>query len=139
MSFLIDSNTLIYAAKPDGHSLRLWLNANRNNCYISEISELESMRWPQLKEAEQESERETLVGLIESFTLLKLDDRTTRLSHLIAIRAGIKKADSEIAATALLYGLTLVTANTKDFKKASLLRAFPNLKVFIPFRLWEKI
>lgn len=127
MSFLIDSNTLIYTAKPDGKVIFDWIW--ENHCHLAQVSAYETMNWPKLRLPEHHDEAMLLQTLIRKIPALSLGSQGEKWAILIAVSAGIKKADTEIAATALLYGLKLVTANTKDFKKSSLLRAFPNLKV----------
>jgi predicted nucleic acid-binding protein len=106
---LIDSNIIIYAAKPEYADLRRFIA--EHGPAVSAVSYVEVLGYHKLSE----EERESLEAFFAAATILPLSD--TVLDQAVRLRQ-IKKmtlGDSLIAATALVYNLTLVTRNTDDF------------------------
>jgi len=106
---LIDSNIIIYAAKPEYSHLRLYIAQNAPA--VSAVSYVEVLGYPMLTD----EERRHFETFFASATILPISDtvlnQAVRLRQLRKMRLG----DALTAGTALAYGLTLVTRNTKDF------------------------
>lgn len=118
---LIDSNIIIYAAKPEYPELRAFVAAHTPA--VSAISYVEVLGYHQLPPDERR--------LLETFFAVAplLDVTLPILQQAVQLRQQRKMAlgDSLVAGTALVHHLTLVTRNTKDFVWV------PNLKLFNPF------
>ncbi|MFZ4764325.1 MAG: type II toxin-antitoxin system VapC family toxin [Roseimicrobium sp.] len=118
---LLDSNVIIDAAKPGGEHLSAYLNHPAAS--VSIISRIESLGFSRLTAEEGTKITHSLKLLAE----LPLDEE-------IAVRAiGLRQqkkmnlGDAIIAATALEYGVPLVTRNVDDFKH------IPGLQIINPF------
>ena len=106
---LLDSNIIIYSALPQHKSLREFIA--RESPYISAVSYVEVLGYHRLSEQDR--------AFFDSFFAvakpLPLDGpvltEAVRLRQLRKMTLG----DALIAATALAYGLTLITHNTNDF------------------------
>ena len=107
---LIDSNIIIYAAKPDHVELRRFIA--RHAPAVSAVSFVEVLGYHKLEDSErlyfEEFFNAALVLHISSTVL----DQAIKLRQLRKMTLG----DSLIAATALVHHRTLVTCNTDDFK-----------------------
>jgi toxin FitB len=133
--FMLDTCVVSEAAKPRENAIvRDWLAGQRPEAlHISALTlgelqfgmhrlpdgkrRLELWRWI-------DTVREDFAGRI-----LVLDDRAALLwGELRAAFPDAKTVDTQIAATALVHNLTLVTRNVRDFR-------FPGLAVFNP---WSK-
>ena len=106
---LIDSNIIIYAAKPEYAELRKFIAEHAPA--VSAVSYVEVLGYHKLSEQER--------GYFEAFftaaTVLSISDGV--LAQAVKLRQ-LKKmtlGDALIAGTALTHNLTLVTRNTKDF------------------------
>ena len=106
---LIDSNIIIYAAKPEHGALRT-LVAEEVPA-VSAISYVEVLGYHRLTAEER--------GYFEEFFAAAnvLDLSRPVLDEAIRLRQlrKISLADALVAAKALVHGLTLVTRNTEDF------------------------
>jgi toxin FitB len=119
--FLIDTNTLIDAQMKTipTNGLTFLANIINDDFTVSFISYIEYLGY---KDATKSSEEFiTLANVIEINKLI--------IDATIAIRKAhkIKLPDAIIAATALVYNLTLITRNTSDFKNIA------GIKVVNPF------
>jgi predicted nucleic acid-binding protein len=119
--FLIDTNTLIDAQMKTipTNGLTFLANIINDDFTVSFISYIEYLGY---KDATKSSEEFiTLANVIEINKLI--------IDATIAIRKAhkIKLPDAIIAATALVYNLTLITRNTSDFKNID------GIKVVNPF------
>ncbi|HEV2349368.1 MAG TPA: type II toxin-antitoxin system VapC family toxin [Terriglobia bacterium] len=105
---LIDSN-IIYAAKPEYSHLRRYIA--QNSPAVSAVSYVEVLGYPMLCN----DERRHFEAFFASATILPISDdvlnQAVRLRQLRKMQLGVALTDG----TALAYGLTLVTRNTKDF------------------------
>ncbi len=106
---LIDSNIIIYAAKPEHADLRKFIAQHAPA--VSAVSVVEVLGFHQLTTADRQHFEEFFAAA----TILPLSNAV--LEQAIKLRQ-IKKltlGDSLIAGTALVHGRTLVTRNVKDF------------------------
>ncbi|MBN1935316.1 MAG: type II toxin-antitoxin system VapC family toxin [Anaerolineae bacterium] len=119
---LIDSNIIIYAARPEHADLRAWI-AERVPA-VSAISYVEVLGYHRLTG----QARQHLEAFFAAAPVLPLSEEV--LEQAVRLRQLKKMAlgDALVAATALVHGLTLVTRNTRDFDWVS------NLSLLDPFR-----
>jgi len=107
---LLDSNIIIYAAKPGYPDLRRFIRDH--SPAVSAVSYVEVLGYHRLTERER--------SLFETFfTAAKvLPISGAVLNQAVRLRQARKMslADALVAGTALEYGLTLVTRNTRDFE-----------------------
>jgi toxin FitB len=118
---LIDSNIIIYAAKPEYSMLRKFIAENAPS--VSAVSFVEVFGYHGLTQ-EQRAHFE------EFFAAARILDLTwTVLEEAVRLRQirRMTLGDSFVAGTALVHGLKLVTRNTADFDWV------PNLSLFNPF------
>jgi|SRR5215213_1459037 len=107
---LIDSNIIIYAAKPEYAELRKFIAEHAPA--ISAVSYVEVLGYHKLSEPE----REYFEAFFIAATVLAISDSV--LAQAVKLRQ-LKKmtlGDALVAGTALTHTLTLVTRNTKDFE-----------------------
>lgn len=106
---LLDSNIIIYAAKPQYQSVRDFVA--KHAPVVSAVSYVEVLGYHRLTELE----REYFGEFFRVATMLQITPAV--LEHAIKIRQLRKMSlgDALIAATALVHGKTLVTRNTDDF------------------------
>jgi toxin FitB len=106
---LLDSNIIIYAAQPEHAELRRFIA--ENDVVVSAVSYVEVLGYHKLTEAD----RTSLTTFFTAAQVLPITqsviDRAVRLRQARKMSLG----DALVAATALEYGHTLVTRNTKDF------------------------
>jgi len=133
--FLLDTCVVSEGPKPtaDKHVAR-WLHAQEGgDLFISAVTAGElrfgverrsaGAKADRLRAWLEEALRRGFPGRIVPF-----DAKVADLwGYLRAAHPGAEVADSQIAATALVHGMTLVTRNVKDF-------AFQGLSVFNPWR-----
>jgi predicted nucleic acid-binding protein len=106
---LIDSNIIIYAARPEHAELRKFIAEHAPA--VSAVSYVEVLGYHKLSE----QEREYFEAFFTAATILTISDGV--LTQAVKLRQ-LKKmtlGDALVAGTALTHGLTLVTRNTKDF------------------------
>lgn len=112
--FLLDSNTVInyLDASLPATAMLFMHNVVDENCNISIITKMETLGYHFASIAEQQ----TVESFITDTTVMQINDDI--VSKTIAIRKQykIKLPDAIIAATALVYGLHLITRNITDFK-----------------------
>ena len=121
MSYLLDTNTIIYFLQqqfpPKATAFVDKLLMTSKPCF-SVITEIELLCWKtatskDIKLIQDFIKDSTVIELERSITLVTVD---IRKSHKI------KLPDAIIAATALIYELTLITRNVSDFKDIAGLR-----------------
>lgn len=81
--------------------------------YISAITEAELFGFPDLSNQESLHIEE----ILRTIAIIPVDSRIARTTGGIRRAHRVNLADSVIAATALFTGTTLLTRNTRDFKK----------------------
>jgi predicted nucleic acid-binding protein len=122
---LLDSNIVIYAARPEHGHLRT-LIAERAPA-VSVVTRIEVLGYHRL----QPNDRSALGALFDVMDVLPLTDDVASRAILLRQQKRIGLADSVIAATALATGRTLVTRNLRDFEW------IPGLDVFDPLAASE--
>lgn len=113
---LIDSNIIIYAAKPEHPLLRQLIEEHAPA--VSAVSYVEVLGYHRLTE----QERQHFEAFFAASNILSISD--VILKQAVRLRQSKKMTlgDALIAATALTHDLTLVTRNTKDFDWIGTLR-----------------
>lgn len=110
---LCDSNILIYAAEPgDTFCLPYVLRAD---ALISSVTRIEVLGFPrfQLLANDQQQRLHTLVATTAE---LPLDEDVIHRAIALRQQKAMKLGDAIIAATALEYGVPLITRNEGDFQ-----------------------
>jgi predicted nucleic acid-binding protein len=106
---LLDSNIIIYAARPEHESLRRFIADTP--VAVSAVSLVEVLGYHRLTAVEREQ-------FERFFSAARLLDLTREvLGHAVTLRQSRKMTlgDALVAATALTHDLTLVTHNRADF------------------------
>ena len=106
---LIDSNILIYAARPEFLHIKEMIE--KENVAVSEISRLEVMGYHRITE-EQKDFFKAIFLLVQ---LIPVDEQIIDKAIIIRQTKNVKIGDAIIAATAVLNSYELVTRNTGDF------------------------
>ena len=108
---LVDSNIIIYAAKPEHESLRR-LIAEKAPA-VSAVSYVEVLGYHRL----EEQERRHFEAFFGSARILPLSQPV--LDEAVRLRQARKMSlgDALVAGTALTHRLTLITRNVDDFSK----------------------
>jgi len=109
-SFLIDTNIIIYSTQD-----RLNINdfvKDEDDLYISSITYIEALGFP----FHDRNEEERITMFCNTLNRLFLTREVEKQTILIRKSNKIKLPDAIIAATAIVYNLTLVTCNSEDFK-----------------------
>jgi predicted nucleic acid-binding protein len=119
--YTLDTNAIIYYLKddPDAVAALSEIFSQDTPLYISAITEIELFGFPTLSDQEEEQ----VEALLRTVAVIPIDSRIARTAGLIRRTYRANIADSVIAATALFTGTTLLTRNTRDFRK------IPNLSV----------
>jgi toxin FitB len=118
---LIDSNIIIYAAKPKYEDLRRFI-LDRVPA-VSAISYVEVLGYHQLTE----QERQHFDAFFKASLVLPISQKVLDQAVKLRQRRKMSLGDALVAGTALAFNLTLVTRNIDDFKgikKLSLLNPF---------------
>lgn len=110
---ICDSNILIYAAEP-GDTLCLPCAA-RSDAMIASVTQIEVLGFPKFGLLSVQS-RTQLQTLVTSTAELALDEEINLRAIQLHQQKSMKLGDAIIAATALEYGMPLVTRNEGDFK-----------------------
>lgn len=108
---LIDSNIIIYSAKPDHSALRQFIAQHAPA--VSAVSYVEVLGYHRLAD----QERMYFEAFFAAASILGLSQLV--LERAVKLRQATKMTlgDALIAGTALSHDLTLVTRNTKDFDR----------------------
>jgi len=128
MKYLLDTNTVIYfmdGALTHGGYLFLLDALQNQESALSVISEIEVLGF-RFSDTSLEVKMERFV---QSLTIYPLSNEIVKKTIEIRKLRKIKVADAIIAASAIFYGLTLVSRNVEDFKN------LPGLTVLNPFDL----
>jgi predicted nucleic acid-binding protein len=114
--YLIDTNTIIdFSAKrlPD-KAHQYVAGVIDDSPQISVINKIELLGFSHVPEE--------IIAFTENAFVITLDDNIVAQSILLRKKYKIKLPDAIIAATALTFGLTIITNNTDDFKGISALQ-----------------
>jgi len=110
-NFLIDTNIIIYLAQ---RKLRISdFVKEESNLYISSITYIETLGYS----FPSHDEEKAIIKLCKTFERLFLTKEVEEQTILIRKSNKVKLPDAIIAATAMVYNLTLVTRNSDDFKR----------------------
>lgn len=121
MTYLLDSNLLIYSANPDSSFLRpLVLNPDN---YVSAISQVETLGFHKLTAADATY----LNSVFAILGILPVSQAIILRAIILRQQRRLSLGDALIAATALEYDLAVATRNTADFLPVS------GLLVYNPF------
>ena len=118
---LLDTNIVIYACKPGGEWLGKWTNSP--TAAIANVTQIESLGYPGISIEEDEAIR----SFVATSLSYPLDEEIVEKAIQLRQQKKMGLGDAIIAATALEYGLPLVTRNEDDFKHIT------ELKVINPF------
>lgn len=119
--YTLDTNAILYYLKDDPATVSSLKNIFAQNVplYVSAITELELFAFSNLSGAEEKLIEE----LLTTVAVICLDSHIARLAAFIRRQYRLKVPESAIAATALFTGSTLLTRNTRDFRR------IPNLSL----------
>lgn len=108
---ILDSNIIIYSAKPEYIELVRYLQLNQDIVRVSLISTLEVLGFSRLS-PKDELTFEGFFGIVKIFLITE-----AIITEAIRLRQQRKRSlgDSIIAAMALLYNLPMLTNNVADF------------------------
>lgn len=106
---LLDSNIIIYAAKPEHPELRQLIDEQVPA--VSAISYIEALGYHRMTP----EERLSLEKFFQTALILPISPEV--LENAVRLRQARKMSlgDAVVAGTALAHGLTLITRNVKDF------------------------
>lgn len=108
---LLDSNIVIYGAKPAGVQLRAWLR-RQAGIEASVVTRVEALGYPELTVEEEER----IAIIFHRVTMLPVNDRVIERAVTLRRQRRMKLGDALIAATALVHNLALAARNTDDFR-----------------------
>jgi hypothetical protein len=107
---LVDSNILIYAARPDGERLRSWIPWD--DVAVSVVTRIEVLGYHRLSD----EERMALEALFDVLDVLPVTTEVAARAIELRRARRMSLGDSIIAATALVEDVSLVTHNVSDFE-----------------------
>lgn len=112
--FLIDTNVVIHYSRDEtpAHLRDQFDDLFRNSFNISVITKIEFLGW---KKHDEETYK-TAIEFLKDADVFPLDNKTIEKTIGLKRENNIKLPDAIIAATCLVYDLTLATRNEKDFK-----------------------
>ena len=110
---LIDTNIIIYSAQ-DGLNINDFVKDD-DDLYISTITYIEALGFP----FQNRDEERRITTFCNTFQRLFLTKEIEKQTIIIRKSFKIKLPDAIIAATAIVYDLTLVTCDSNDFKNIS--------------------
>jgi len=108
---ILDSNIIIYSARPEYIQVARYLQVNQDIVKVSLISTLEVLGFSRLLAAD----KRTFEAYLGSVEIIPITDNI--ITEAIRLRQQRKRSlgDSIIAATALLFNLPVLTNNVADF------------------------
>ncbi|MHB8519207.1 MAG: type II toxin-antitoxin system VapC family toxin, partial [Limisphaerales bacterium] len=89
--------------------------ARQEPVYVSTITQAELLSFRRLTREDEQ----VIEGMMATVSLIPVDSQVARLAAAIRRTHGLPLPDSLIAATALFTGSTLLTRNTRDFRKVA--------------------
>ncbi len=124
---LLDSNIIIYAAQPENEFLREFIA--ENSPFVSALSRLEVLGYHQINDEDKTYFEE----FFNASQILPVSQAVIEQGVTLKQIKKMSLGDAIIAATGLVYDLTVVTRNIDDF------RWITNLKLFNPFAINNSI
>ena len=124
---LLDSNIIIYAAQPENEFLREFIA--ENSPFVSALSYLEVLGYHQINDEDKTSFEE----FFNASQILPVSQAVIEQGVKLKQIKKMSLGDTIIAATGLVYDLTVVTRNIDDF------RWITNLKLLNPFEKIQNI
>lgn len=123
---LLDSNIIIYAARPEHEALRRLIRQRAPA--VSIISYIEVMGYHRLGA----DDRDALAGFFRAAEMLSLSEEIAQRATALRQRQRMTLGDAIIAATALVHELPLLTHNASDFSWIEALRVIDPLTEPLP-------
>ena len=118
---LLDTNVVIYSCQTDGGWLAPW--TGHADAAIASVTRVEALGFVEIAPAEESAIREYLGRCLA----YPLDEEVIERAIRLRQQKKMKLGDAIIAATALEFGLPLVTRNVDDFKHVA------GLEIINPF------
>lgn len=110
---LLDSNIIIYASKLTYPFLLTYLRENESIITTSAICQIEVLGYHQLKK----TEKLYLENFFNAINVLPISTNVIQQTIKLKQKRNIATSDAIVAATAIVYGIPLLTQNKKDFAK----------------------
>jgi len=107
---LLDSNIIIYAAEPGYDAVREFIA--KHDAMTSVICKVEVLGYHKLSP----QNKQLLQELFQLLPVLPVSNDVVDWAILLRQKRKMTLGDALIAGTALSYGLTIVTANVKDYE-----------------------
>jgi len=114
------ANIIIYASKLTYPSLLSYLKKNESNLKTSAICKVEVLGYHQLKKIE----KQYLENFFNAIRVLPIDTDVINKAIELKQKRNIASPDAIVAATALVYNLSILTQNKKDFNKIESLEIY---------------
>ena len=114
MKYLVDSNIIIYHLNGDEKATE-FLRNNHHRIALSQITYVEVLSFPYTLQ-----EEDKIKQFLSTFILLDVNNVISDIAIENRKIKKIKLPDNLIASTAIAYGLSLVTHNTRDFSGLNL-------------------
>lgn len=113
--YLLDTNTAIYFLNGQltANGFIFVLSAIKEDCNISVISKMELLGW----QAPNQNDELKIRNFVTDCIVYPLSDDVVEKTIELRKKLKIKLPDAIIAATAIVYSLTLISRNDKDFEK----------------------
>lgn len=107
IEFLLDTNVVIgiLKASPAINTLLITEQIECDKCAISQITRMELLSYPNL----QNQEEQMIQDFLANFSILKFDECIEQETISFRRLYNVKLPDAIIAATAIIYGLQLLT------------------------------
>ena len=120
---LLDTNIVIYACQPGGGWLDPW--TTHPDAAIASVTRIEALGFAGITPEEETA----LLDFINYSPIYALDDEVIEQAIQLRQQKKMKLGDAIIAATAVTYGIPLVTRNEDDFNH------IPGLDLRNPFAI----
>lgn len=113
--YLLDTNTAIYFLNGQltANGFIFVLSAIKEDCNIYVISKMELLGW----QAPNQNDELKIRNFVTDCIVYPLSDDVVEKTIELRKKLKIKLPDAIIAATAIVYSLTLISRNDKDFEK----------------------